>query len=86
MKSAVDVDHCTFLGRLPIVDAVNVHFYCCFHHAHSLTQKTWEKSPNNIEIRPNLTYSVSRDLETGLVVPKLCTTGLETGCKPVLLI
>ena len=29
-----------------------------------------KKSKNNIEIRPNFTYSVSRDLETGSAVPK----------------
>ena len=37
---------------------------------HSLTLKTWEKSSSNIEIRPNLSYSVSRGLVTGLAVPK----------------
>ena len=36
----------------------------------SLTPKTWEKSPNNIEIGPNFTYPVSRGLETGLAVAK----------------
>ena len=33
--------------------------------------KTWEKSPNHIKIRPNLTYSVPRVLVTGLAVPKV---------------
>ena len=28
----------------------------------TLNPKTWEKSPNNIEIRPNLTYIVSRGI------------------------
>ena len=37
----------------------------------SLTPKTWEKSPNNIEIGPNFTYPVSRGLETGLAVLKV---------------
>ena len=35
-----------------------------------MTPKTWEKSPNNIVIRPNLPYYVSSGLITGLVVPK----------------
>ena len=71
-------------------------------------------SPHPKEIRPNLPYSVSRGLKTGLAVPKashiirpnfstvfklfendpflnllektrICSTGLETGWKPVLL-
>ena len=37
---------------------------------YSLTPKTWEKSPNNIEIGPNFTYPVSRGLVTGLAAPK----------------
>ena len=76
-------------------------------------QKPGKKSPNNIEIRPNFTYSFSRGLldrfgggeSTSLLwnisinvctvfctffrylfkKTKLCSTGLETGCKPVLL-
>ena len=75
----------------------------------TLTPKTWEKSPNNKEIRLNLSYPVSRGLVTGLVTglafffnlykiyvcsflhlfknwkkTRICFTGLETGCKPVL--
>ena len=76
---------------------------------------TWEKNPNNIEIRPNFPYSVSRGLATVWLCrrhrtlyflhcfctvfklfencpffkpfgkkTRICTTGLETGCKPVL--
>ena len=37
----------------------------------SLTPKTREKSPNNIDIGPNFTYSVSRGLVTGLAVTKV---------------
>ena len=32
-----------------------------------LTPKTWDNSPNNIEIRPTQTFSVPRGLVTGLV-------------------
>ena len=35
-------------------------FAFCTPKMDSLTLKTWEKSPNNTEIKPNLSYSVSR--------------------------
>ena len=37
----------------------------------SLTLITCEKSPNKIEIRPDLTYSVCRGLLTGLAATKV---------------
>ena len=56
-------------------------FWAIFFQAHifafltpkmnSLTPKTWEMSPNNKEIGPNITYPVSRGLETGMAVPKM---------------
>ena len=39
-------------------------------HVQIPSVKTWERVPNNIEIRPNFTYPVSRGLETGLAAAK----------------
>ena len=74
------VEHRSYNEIFKLAFFLSIQFFAIFFHAHIfafltpkmdfLTPKTWEKSPNNIEIGPNFTYPVSKGLETGSAAAK----------------